>query len=84
MGKKVTELQEKLVYLGWLDASNVTGQYRTNTQDAITRFQTAYGLKVLGIANIETQTLINRLYEEKRYADPDAWTVMEEDDDFFE
>ncbi len=83
-GKKVTELQEKLVYLGWLSADNVTGHFGVNTQDAITRFQTAYDLKMLGIANIETQTLINRLYEEKKYADPDAWVVAEEDEDFFE
>ena len=83
-GKKVTELQEKLVYLGWLSEHNITGHFGINTQDAITRFQTAYNLKVLGIANIETQTLLNRLVEEKRYLDPDAWTVAEEDDDFFE
>ena len=83
-GKKVTELQEKLVYLGWLTQDNVTGHYGVNTQDAITRFQTANGLKVLGIANIETQTLINRLCDEKRYADPDAWAVADEDEDFFE
>ena len=83
-GKKVTELQEKLVYLGWLSADNVTGHFGVNTQDAITRFQTAHNLKVLGIANIETQTLINRLYDEKKYADPDAWVVADEDEDFFE
>lgn len=83
-GKKVTELQEKLVYLGWLTSDNVTGHYGVNTQDAINRFQTAYNLKVLGIANIETQTKLNQLYEEKRYRDADAWTVVEEDDDFFE
>ena len=83
-GKKVTELQEKLVYLGWLSADNVTGHFGINTQDAITRFQTAHNLKVLGIANIETQTLINRLYDEKKYADPDAWVVADEDEDFFE
>ncbi len=83
-GKKVTELQEKLVYLGLLTPDNITGHFGVNTQTAITDFQTAHGLKVLGIANIETQTLLNRLYEEKRYRDADAWSVAEEDDDFFE
>ena len=83
-GKKVTELQEKLVYLGWLSADNITGHFGVNTQDAITRFQHANGLKELGIANIETQALINRMYAEKRAADPDAWSVAEEDDDFFD
>ena len=83
-GKKVTELQEKLIYLGWLAEGENDGHYGAATQDAITRFQTANGLKVLGIANIDTQTLINRQYEEKKYADPDAWGVIEEDDDFFE
>ncbi len=83
-GKKVTELQEKLIYLGWLAEGENDGHYGAATQDAITRFQTANGLKVLGIANIDTQTLINRQYEEKKYADPDAWGVIVEDDDFFE
>ena len=55
-----------------------------NTQNAITSFQTTHGLKVLGIANIETQTLINRQVDEKRYADADAWVVDDEDDDFYE
>ena len=83
-GKKVTELQEKLVYLGLLTSDNITSHFGVNTQTAITDFQTAHGLKVLGIANIETQALLNRLYEEKRYRDADAWSVAEEDDDFFE
>ena len=83
-GKKVTELQEKLAYLGLLTPDNITGHFGVNTQTAISDFQTAHGLKVLGIANLETQTLLNRLYEEKRYRDADAWTVVEEDEDFFE
>ena len=83
-GKKVTELQEKLIYLGWLAEGENDGHYGATTQDAITRFQTANGLKVLGIANIDTQTLITHQYEEKKYTDPDAWGVIEEDDDFFE
>jgi peptidoglycan hydrolase-like protein with peptidoglycan-binding domain len=83
-GAKVQELQEKLVYLGYLDASSVTGHYGINTQNAITAYQTAHNLKVLGIANIETQTLINRQVDEKRYADADAWVVDDEDDDFYE
>ena len=83
-GKKVTELQEKLVYLGYLAQDSITGHFGVNTQTAITDFQTVHDLKVLGIANIETQTLLNRLYEEKRYRDADAWNVVEEDEDFFE
>ncbi len=83
-GKKVTELQEKLIYLGWLPEGSADGHYGATTQDAINRFQAAHGLKVLGIANIDTQTLINRQYDEKQFADPDAWGVVEEDDDFFE
>ncbi len=83
-GRKVTELQEKLVYLGWLDPQYVTGLYAANTAAAISRFQAANGLTEWGIANIETQTLLNRHYEEKRYVDADAWTVVDEADDFFE
>lgn len=83
-GQKVTELQEKLIYLGWLPEGSADGYYGTDTVDAISRFQTAYGLKVLGIANIDTQTKLNQLYNEKLYRDGDAWTVVEEDDDFYD
>ena len=42
------------------------------------------GADLVGIANIETQAVLNRQVEEKKFADPDAWSVVEEDDDFFE
>ena len=83
-GKKVTELQEKLIYLGYMADGSADGHSGAATQNAINQFQTVNGLKVLGIANIDTQTLINRQVEEKKFADPDAWSVVEEDDDFFE
>ena len=83
-GKKVTELQEKLIYLGYMANGSADGHYGAATQNAINQFQTVNGLKVLGIANIDTQTIINRQVEEKKFADPDAWSVVEEDDDFFE
>ena len=83
-GKKVTALQEKLIYLGYMADGSADGHYGAATQNAINQFQTVNGLKVLGIANIDTQTIINRQVEEKKFADPDAWSVVEEDDDFFE
>lgn len=83
-GQKVTELQEKLIYLGWLPEGSADGVYGSATVDAISRFQTEYGLKVLGIANIDTQAKINQLYNEKLYRDGDAWTVAVEDDDYYD
>lgn len=83
-GQKVTELQEKLIYLGWMPEGSADGHFGASTQSAVTSFQTHYGLKVNGIANIETQKQLNQLYEEKRYADPDVWIVAEEDDDYFD
>ena len=83
-GKKVTELQEKLIYLGYMAEGTADGHYGAATQNAINHYQQAHGLKVLGIANIETQSLINRQVEEKKFADPNAWSVVDEDDDFFE
>lgn len=83
-GKKVTELQEKLIYLGYMAEGSADGHYGASTQNAVNHYQQVHGLKVLGIANIETQTLINRQVEEKKFADPNAWSVVEEDDDFFE
>ena len=83
-GLKVTELQQKLIYLGWLPEGSADGYYGPATVDAINRFQTEYGLKLLGIANIETQTKLNQLYNEKLFRDGDAWAVAEEDDDFYD
>lgn len=83
-GAKVTELQEKMIYLGLLPEGSATGYYGSDTVSAIQSYQARHGLKEYGIANIETQRLLNAEYEAKRFSDPSAWTVAEEDDDYWE
>ena len=81
-GEKVRQLQEKLVYLGILDASEITGVFGISTSEAIRRFQENHQLKISGIANIATQNLIDTLVEEKRDLDPNTWKVVDDDDDW--
>ncbi len=80
-GAKVRELQEKLVYLGLLPEGSVDGHYGATTAEAIRQYQVKNGLKDYGIANIQTQALINAEYEAKRMSDPGAWTLMDDEDD---
>ena len=82
-GEKVRQLQEKLVYLGLMPEGSADGVYGAATADVISAFQQARGLKVLGIANIETQRVLNREYQAKVDTDPDMWVIdddMEWDD----
>lgn len=78
-GQKVRELQEKMIYLGLMPQGSADGVYGAATAEAITAFQTAHGLKTNGIANIETQTLLNRLYQEKVDADPAMWVIIDDE-----
>lgn len=81
-GEKVRQLQNKLVYLGLMPEGSADGVYGVATAEAITAFQRANGLKELGIANIETQKALNALYQQKVDADPDMWTVIDDDEDW--
>lgn len=79
-GEKVRQLQEKLVYLGLMPEGSADGVYGEATANAITAYQQSHGLKVLGIANIETQTALNRDYQQKADNDPDMWAVIDDED----
>ncbi len=83
-GAKVKELQEKLIYLGLMRQGSADGYYGASTQSVIQDYQKRNGLTEWGIANIETQRLLNAEYEEKRYTDPAAWTLAAEDDDYWD
>lgn len=80
-GEKVRQLQEKLVYLGLMPEGSADGVYGEATARVISSFQQQHGLKVLGIANIETQRIINDLYQAKADNDPDMW-IIEDDEDW--
>ena len=78
-GQKVRVLQERLSYLGFLDASFVTGRFGDGTLEAVKAYQAARGLRVNGIANMDTQILLEEEYKKKYENDPGIWSVVEDD-----
>ena len=78
-GEKVRLLQEKLAYLGFLRPELVTGRFGDGTTDAVKAYQAARGLRTIGIANMQTQLKLNEEYERLYRADPNIWSVVEED-----
>ena len=56
------------------------GKSRAATAEAITAYQQSHGLKVLGIANIETQKALEKEYQAKVDTDPDMWTIIDDEE----
>lgn len=79
-GEKVRQLQEKLVYLGLMPEGSADGVYGSATAEAISAYQTSKGLRVLGIANIDTQRALNQDYEAKRDTDPSQWFIIDDEE----
>ena len=80
-GEKVRILQEKLAYLGFLRPDLVSGSFGDSTAEAVRLFQEAAGLRINGIANNETQLLLDRVYMERWTKDPEVWKVTDDDDE---
>ena len=78
-GEKVRQLQERLAYLGFLRSDLVTGKFTDSTTEAIRAYQEARGLRIIGVANRETQQLLEKEYNEAYQSDPDIWSVVDED-----
>ena len=78
-GEKVCQLQERLAYLGFLRSDLVTGKFTDSTTEAIRAYQEARGLRIIGVANRETQQLLEKEYNEAYQNDPDIWSVVDED-----
>lgn len=78
-GDKVLWLQEALNALGLLEERHLTGSYGGNTKQAVADFQKEYmeGKAANGIADRETQQLIEAMLDEIQYNDPDSWLVEE-------
>ena len=74
-GVKVRQLQEKLVQLQLMDPAWVDGIYGPNTIQIIKDFQTAEGIPVNGIANIATQSIIDRRIRIMVVDNPANWLV---------
>ena len=76
-GRKVRQLQEKLVTLGYLAPENIDGVFGGATAQAVRDFQTAHALKVNGIANISTQLIMDRMIHFEELYNPANWLVSD-------
>lgn len=77
-GVKVQALQDKLCYLGYLDAQYATGRYGPSTTEAVRAFQTDTGKTPTGIANHHTQLTLHAIYREKYWLDDANFQVSED------
>ena len=75
-GEAVTKLQNRLVELGYLNSSNVTGTYTTATRDAVKKYQVANGLTEDGIAGSLTQHSLYGTVEAGYYSHGSSTTVQ--------
>lgn len=78
-GEKVRSLQEKLIYLGYLDESLLSGHFGTGTMKAVRAFQSGHALRPSGIATRDMQLLLEQDWKEKRDHDPAIWTVIDDE-----
>ena len=67
--------------LGYLKASQVDSSYGTLTIDAVTRYQTAIGVKATGVADMATQQRLDHDLAEARYEAPETLIVVDEDEE---
>lgn len=81
-GEKVRQLQESLIYLGYLPEGSADGTYGSATQAAVEAFQRAEGIKVNGIATIDTQLALGHALEHAIDSDPATWQVIDEEEDW--
>ena len=81
-GEKVRQLQQKLIYLGYLPADSDDGSYGSATQAAVSTFQQSQGLNVNGLANIATQRALDEAVDRAVDSDPTTWQVVEDDEDW--
>ena len=79
-GEKVRRLQEKLSYLGFLDKAQISGRFGDATTEAVQNYQASRNLRISGIANMETQQLLEDEYNRLYLNDPEVWSVVDEDD----
>ena len=83
-GEKVRTLQTQLIKIGLLAEEDLDGQFGTKTAEAVREFQSAHGLRSTGIANMETQQLLDRVYEHVVDQEPETWMVTDTDSKTFD
>ena len=80
-GEKVRQLQDKLIYIGYLTPECMTGVYDAATSEAVRAFQLDNALRVSGYANISTQLRLDDVVSVQRDLDPATWQVIDEEDE---
>ena len=80
-GEKVRQMQEKLIYIGYLAPDAMNGIYDSATSEAIRSFQIDSSLRVSGYANIATQLKLDEVVAVRRDLDPRTWQVIDEDEE---
>lgn len=78
-GRKVQELQQKLCDVGLLAPTDVTGFYNQRTSDAVKAFQHSVQMKQNGIANQQTQLLLDDYHRQYRMQSDSVWLVDDAD-----
>ena len=73
------QLQARLAYLGFLRSDLVTGRFTDSTTEALRAYQEARGLRVIGVANRETQQLLEEEFNRTYQNDPNTWSVVDDD-----
>lgn len=76
-GKKVADLQQRLITLGLLPEDGATGSYNAATKNAVFTFQTQEALTQTGIANRQTQQKLLERVQEKLDQQNDLWIVAD-------
>jgi len=78
-GDKVLQLQRRLARLGFLEEKHQTGEYGSNTKQAVAAWQRIMdGKTVNGIADRETQQSIEAAIQRLEFESPDTWLVEED------
>ncbi|MBR6572011.1 MAG: CHAP domain-containing protein [Clostridia bacterium] len=78
-GDKVLDLQIILCEMGLLDERHKTGIYGNNTRDAVSEFQKQHlpHRTPAGVADRETQQMIQTVYNQWILESPDTWLVTD-------
>lgn len=79
-GAKVLELQEKLIYLGYLPEDAATGTFGAKTRDAVIAFQQSHDISATGVAAIATQTALEKEYDQAIAQDAGLWQVVDDEE----
>ncbi|NLB90051.1 MAG: peptidoglycan-binding protein, partial [Clostridiales bacterium] len=77
-GKLVEDFQEKLYPLGYLEKEQISGIFKTSTKMAVKAFQAQYQLKQVGVANMDMQNMLEKVWQRAKEQDLREYIVTQE------